>query len=215
MEEKRISSRKVRVGKVVSDKMDKTVVVAIADRVAHPLYKKIVGRTYKLKAHDENNTCGIGDTVKVMETRPLSKDKRWRVVEIVEKAKSGGTGSMIQQESFLKVADNTGAKEIKCIRVLGGSSRKYGNIGDVIVASVRKATPGGTVKKGEVVKAVIVRSAKGVRRNDGTYVRFDENAAVLIKDDKNPRGTRIFGPVARELRDKDYMKILSLAPEVV
>ena len=122
---------------------------------------------------------------------------------------------MIQQERFLKVADNTGAKESKCIRVLGGSSRKYGNIGDVIVASVRKATPGGTVKKGEVVKAVIVRSAKGVRRNDGTYVRFDENAAVLIKDDKNPRGTRIFGPVARELRDKDYMKILSLAPDVV
>ena len=122
---------------------------------------------------------------------------------------------MIQQESFLKVADNTGAKEIKCIRVLGGSKRKYGNIGDVIVASVRKSTPGGTVKKGEVVKAVIVRSAKGVRRADGTYVRFDENAAVLIKDDKNPRGTRIFGPVARELRDKDYMKILSLAPDVV
>ena len=122
---------------------------------------------------------------------------------------------MIQQETFLKVADNTGAKEIKCIRVLGGSKRKFGNIGDVVVASVRKAAPGGQVKKGEVVKAVIVRSAKGVRRNDGTYVRFDENAAVLIKDDKNPRGTRIFGPVARELRDKDYMKILSLAPEVV
>ena len=122
---------------------------------------------------------------------------------------------MIQQETFLKVADNTGAKEIKCIRVLGGSKRRYGNIGDVIVASVRKSTPGGTVKKGEVVKAVIVRSAKGVRRADGTYVRFDDNAAVLIKDDKNPRGTRIFGPVARELRDKDYMKILSLAPEVI
>ena len=122
---------------------------------------------------------------------------------------------MIQQETFLKVADNTGAKEIKCIRVLGGSSRKFGNIGDVIVASVRKSTPGGTVKKGEVVKGVIVRSAKGVRRADGTYVRFDDNAAVLIKDDKNPRGTRIFGPVARELRDKDYMKILSLAPEVI
>ena len=122
---------------------------------------------------------------------------------------------MIQQESYLKVADNTGAKEIKCIRVLGGSGRKYGNIGDVIVASARKSTPGGTVKKGEVVKAVIVRSAKGVRRADGTYVRFDDNAAVLIKDDKNPKGTRIFGPVARELRDKDYMKILSLAPEVV
>ena len=122
---------------------------------------------------------------------------------------------MIQQESFLKVADNTGAKEIKCIRVLGGSGRKYGNIGDIIVASVRKAAPGGQVKKGEVVKAVIVRSAKGVRREDGTYVRFDENAAVLIKDDKNLSGTRIFGPVARELREKDFLKILSLAPEVV
>ena len=122
---------------------------------------------------------------------------------------------MIQQETYLRVADNTGAKEIKTIRVLGGSSRKYANIGDVIVASVRKAAPGGTVKKGDVVRAVVVRSAKGVRRADGSYVRFDENAAVLIKDDKNPRGTRIFGPVARELRDKDYMKILSLAPEVL
>jgi len=122
---------------------------------------------------------------------------------------------MIQQESYLKVADNTGAKEIKTIRVLGGSKRKFGNIGDVVVASVRKAQPGGTVKKGEVVKAVIVRSAKGVHRADGSYVRFDDNAAVLIKEDKNPRGTRIFGPVARELRDKDYMKILSLAPEVL
>ena len=122
---------------------------------------------------------------------------------------------MIQMESYLKVADNTGAKEIHCIRVLGGSKRKYGNIGDVIVASVRKAAPGGTVKKGEVVKAVIVRSKRGLRREDGTYVRFDENAAVIIKEDKNPRGTRIFGPVARELREKDFMKILSLAPEVI
>ena len=122
---------------------------------------------------------------------------------------------MIQQETYLKVADNTGAKEIKTIRVLGGSKRKFGNIGDVIVASVRKAQPGGTVKKGEVVKAVIVRTSRGVRRADGSYVRFDDNAAVLIKDDRNPRGTRIFGPVARELRDKDYMKILSLAPEVL
>jgi len=122
---------------------------------------------------------------------------------------------VIQQETYLKVADNTGAKEIKCIRVLGGSKRKYGNIGDVIVASVRKTSPGSAVKKGDVVKAVIVRSAKGVRRPDGTYVRFDENAAVIIKEDKNPKGTRIFGPVARELRDKDFMKILSLAPEVI
>ena len=122
---------------------------------------------------------------------------------------------MIQEESYLKVADNTGAKEIHCIRVLGGSKRKYGNIGDVIVASVRKAAPGGTVKKGEVVKAVIVRTTRGVRREDGSYVRFDENAAVIIKEDKNPKGTRIFGPVARELRERDYMKILSLAPEVI
>ena len=122
---------------------------------------------------------------------------------------------MIQQESYLKVADNTGAKEIHTIRVLGGSKRKFGNIGDVIVASVRKAAPGGTVKKGDVVKAVIVRTKRGVRREDGSYVRFDENAAVIIKDDKNPRGTRIFGPVARELRDREYMKILSLAPEVI
>ncbi|MDR0381876.1 MAG: 50S ribosomal protein L14 [Oscillospiraceae bacterium] len=122
---------------------------------------------------------------------------------------------MVQQETRLRVADNTGAKELKCIRVLGGSSRRYGNVGDVVVASVRKAAPGGVVKKGEVVKAVIVRSSFGVRRNDGTHVRFDDNAAVIIREDKNPRGTRIFGPVARELRDKDYMKILSLAPEVL
>jgi large subunit ribosomal protein L14 len=122
---------------------------------------------------------------------------------------------VIQQESLLKVADNSGAKELKCIRVLGGSVRKYGNIGDVIVASVRKAQPGGAVKKGDVVKAVIVRSVKGLRRADGTYIRFDENAAVIIRDDKTPKGTRIFGPVARELRDKDYLKILSLAPDVL
>ena len=122
---------------------------------------------------------------------------------------------MIQEESYLKVADNTGARELKCIRVLGGSRRKYGAIGDTIVASVRKATPGGQVKKGEIVRAVIVRSCRGVRRGDGTYVRFDENAAVLIREDKTPRGTRIFGPVARELREKEYMKILSLAPEVI
>ena len=122
---------------------------------------------------------------------------------------------MIQMQSHLKAADNTGAKELQCIRVLGGTRRKYANIGDVIVASVKKAAPGGMAKKGEVVKAVIVRSAKGLRRDDGSYIRFDENAAVIIKEDKNPRGTRIFGPVARELRDKDYLKILSLAPEVL
>ena len=122
---------------------------------------------------------------------------------------------MIQQQSYLKVADNTGAKEIMCIRVLGGSGKRYANIGDVIVASVKKAAPGGVVKKGEVVKAVVVRTVSGVRREDGTYIRFDENAAVIIKEDKNPKGTRIFGPVARELREKEYLKILSLAPEVL
>ena len=122
---------------------------------------------------------------------------------------------MIQQETRLKVADNTGAKELLCIRVLGGSKRKFANVGDVIIAAVKKATPGGVVKKSDVVKAVIVRSKKGVGRADGSYIKFDENAAVIIRDDKNPRGTRIFGPVARELRDKDYMKILSLAPEVL
>jgi len=122
---------------------------------------------------------------------------------------------MIQQQTKLKVADNSGAKEIMCIRVLGGSKRKWGNIGDIIVASVKSATPGGVVKKGDVVKAVIVRTVKGMRRKDGSYIRFDENAAVIIKDDKQPKGTRIFGPVARELRDKEFTKILSLAPEVL
>ena len=122
---------------------------------------------------------------------------------------------MIQQQTLMKVADNTGAKELMCIRVLGGSGRRYANIGDVVVAAVKKAAPGGMVKKGDVVKAVIVRSVHGLKRADGSYIKFDENAAVIIRDDKNPRGTRIFGPVARELREKDYMKILSLAPEVL
>ena len=176
--------RKTRIGKVVSNKMDKTIVVAIEDHVKHPMIGKIVKKTVKLKAHDENNECGIGDTVKVMETR-------------------------------LKVADNTGAKELLCIRVLGGSTRRYANIGDIIVASVKDATPGGVVKKGDVVKAVVVRTVRGARRKDGSYIKFDENAAVIIKDDKTPRGTRIFGPVARELRDKQFMKIVSLAPEVL
>ncbi len=200
--------RKVRTGKVISDKMDKTIVVAVVDNVRHPLYNKIVKRTYKLKAHDENNECKIGDRVKVMETRPLSKDKRWRLVEIIEKAK-------IQSESRLRVADNTGAKELLCIRVMGGSTRRYANIGDTIIASVKDATPGGVVKKGDVVKAVVVRTVKGAHRKDGSYIRFDENAAVIIKDDLTPKGTRIFGPVARELREKQFMKIVSLAPEVL
>ncbi len=122
---------------------------------------------------------------------------------------------MVQMQTYLKVADNTGAKEIMCIRVLGGTRRRYAGVGDVIVASVKKATPGSVVKKGEVIRAVVVRTASSIRRDDGTYIRFDENAAVIIKEDKNPRGTRIFGPVARELREREYLKILSLAPEVL
>ena len=122
---------------------------------------------------------------------------------------------MIQQESLMKVADNTGAKELLCIRVLGGTGRRYANIGDVVVCAVKKAAPGGVVKKGDVVKAVVVRTRHGAKRADGSYIKFDENAAVIIRDDKTPRGTRIFGPVARELRDRDYLKILSLAPEVL
>ena len=205
MEERNL--RKTRTGKVISNKMDKTIVVAVQDNVKHPLYNKIVKRTYKLKAHDENNECLIGDVVKVMETRPLSKEF---ICDITERS-----SIMVQQETRLKVADNTGAKEILCIRVMGGSTRRYANIGDVIVATVKEATPGGVVKKGDVVKAVVVRSVKGARRKDGSYIKFDENAAVIIKDDQTPKGTRIFGPVARELRDKKFMKIVSLAPEVL
>ena len=171
------TDRKVREGLVVSDKMDKTVVVAVEDRFKHAVYSKVVRRTNKLKA-----TSGV---------------------------------IVIQQESRLRVADNTGAKEILCIRVLGGSGRRYAGIGDVIVATVKDAIPGGGVKKGDVVKAVIVRTTKERRRPDGSYIKFDENAAVLLKGDGEPRGTRIFGPVGRELRDKKFMKIISLAPEVL
>ena len=203
------NTRKVREGLVVSDKMDKTVVVEVEDRVKHALYGKVMRRTSRLKAHDETNDCGIGDRVQLMETRPLSATKRWRVVA------DPGACEVIQQESRLKVADNTGAKEVLCIRVLGGSGRRYAGIGDVIVCTVKDAIPGGNVKKGDVVKAVVVRTTKERRRPDGSYIKFDENAAVILRQDGEPRGTRIFGPVGRELRDKRFMKIISLAPEVL
>jgi len=193
---------------VVSAKMDKTIVIAIEDHVKHPLIGKIVKRTVKIYAHDENNEAGEGDTVKVMATRPLSKTKRWRLTSIKG-------AYMIQQETRLRVADNTGARELLCIRVMGGSTRRYAAIGDTIVASVKDAIPGGQVKKGDVVKAVVVRTVDETRRKDGSYIRFDENAAVILKEDNTPKGTRIFGPVARELRDHGYMKIVSLAPEVL
>ena len=145
----------------------------------------------------------------------MARGRDYRDGEVITRPHQEGGITVIQQQSLLKVADNTGAKELLCIRVLGGTGRRYANIGDVVVCSVKKAAPGGVVKKGDVVKAVIVRSAKGVRRADGSYIKFDENAAVIIKEDKTPRGTRIFGPVARELREKEYTKILSLAPEVL
>jgi large subunit ribosomal protein L14 len=200
--------RKVRIGVVVSDARDKTVTVEVPSSFKHPRYDKVLRRVTKLHAHDEANEARVGDTVRIMETRPLSKQKRWRV-------RDRGACPMIQQESRLKVADNTGAREVLCIRVLGGSTRRYAGIGDVIVATVKDATPGGTVKKGEVVKAVVVRTRKERRRPDGTYIRFDDNACVIIDNNQQPRGTRIFGPVARELRDRKFMRIVSLAPEVL
>ena len=207
--EERANARKVREGLVVSDAMDATVVVAVVERVRHPRYGKTVQRTKKLYVHDADNSAKVGDRVRVIETRPLSKLKRWRLSEVL------GACAMIQQESRLRVADNSGAKEVLCIKVLGGSRRRYASIGDIFVATVKDAIPGAAVKKGDVVKCVVVRTKKERRRPDGSYIRFDENAAVLINDQQQPRGTRIFGPVGRELRDKRFMRIISLAPEVL
>ncbi len=203
------NARKVREGIAVSTKMDKTVVVAVIDRVRHRRYQKTVQRTKHLYAHDETNDVREGDRVRIAETRPLSKQKRWRIVEVL------GAGAVIQQESRLRVADNSGAREVLCIKVLGGTRRRYASIGDVFVATVKDAVPGASVKKGDVVKCVVVRTKKEKRRPDGSYIRFDENAAVLINDQMQPRGTRIFGPVGRELRDRKFMRIVSLAPEVL
>ena len=221
------SARKVREGLVVSDKMDKTITVSIEDRFKHPLYGKVLRRNIKLKAHDENNEAGIGDRVEIRQSaiRDSQVDDDADVGPH-ERHRQGGDRLrfsrrlsrrhvMIQQESRLKVADNTGAKEILCIRVLGGSGRRYAGVGDTIVGTVKDAIPGGNVKKGDVVKAVVVRTVKERRRADGSYIKFDENAAVILKADGEPRGTRIFGPVGRELRDRKFMRIISLAPEVI
>ena len=201
--------RKERRGIVVSSKPDKTITVRVDSAKPHPKYLKIVRRSIKLHAHDERNEANVGDVVRVVETRPLSKLKRWRLDG------DPGARQVIQVESRLRVADNTGAREILCIRIRGGSSRRYARVGDVIVATVKQATPNGSVKKGEVVTAVVVRTKKAFARDDGTYIAFDENAAVIIDAGQNPRGTRIFGPVARELRERNFMKIVSLAPEVL
>ena len=182
----------------------------------HPLYKKRVKYSKKYAAHDENNIAKVGDTVRIAQTRPLSKTKRYELVEVTKKSCCFiGGNSYGNATSKLKVADNSGARELMVIRVLGGSKVRYGNIGDVVVGTVKKAIPNGTVKEGKVVKAVIVRSVQGLRREDGSYIKFDDNACVLIKDDKSPIGTRVLGPVARELRDKEFTKIVSLAPEVL
>ncbi len=194
---------------MVSTSMDKTAVVAVIERVRHPRYAKTVQRTKRLYAHDEANDLRVGDRVRLARPGRISKLKRWRVVEVLERAE------VIQQETRLRVADNSGAKEVLCIKVLGGSKRRYASIGDIFVATVKDAIPGANVKKGDVVKCVVVRTKKEKRRPDGSYIRFDENAAVLINDQQQPRGTRIFGPVGRELRDKRFMRIISLAPEVL
>ena len=249
--------RKTKVGRVVSDRMDKTIVVSVERLARHRLYKRVIRLSTKFKAHDEENDARIGDTVLIEESRPLSATKRWRLVSVVARAgdhalpgevvdrrgrdlrghplgrPSGPrpddtddrradaptpveeVDRVIQSQTRLKVADNTGARTIQCIRVMGRSLKTDAGVGDVIIASVKQAIPNAAVKKGDVVRAVIVRTAKEYGRPDGSYIRFDENAAVLINNQGNPRGTRIFGPVARELRDRNYMKIVSLAPEVL
>ena len=246
--------RKTKVGRVVSDRMDKTIVVSVERLARHRLYKRVIRLSTKFKAHDEENEARIGDTVLIEESRPLSATKRWRLVSVVaarRRPRPAGRGRrptrprpprpsirppiragpttptprptrpparrrlVIQSQTRLKVADNTGARTIQCIRVMGRSLKTDAGVGDVIIASVKQAIPNAAVKKGDVVRAVIVRTAKEYGRPDGSYIRFDENAAVLINNQGNPRGTRIFGPVARELRDRNYMKIVSLAPEVL
>ncbi len=194
---------------MTSAKGDKTITVKIDVVRRHRRYHKILRSTLKLYAHDEANNANEGDTVRVVECRPMSRS------EALAPHGSAGACEVIQNETRLRVADNTGAREILCIRVQGGSRRRYAGVGDIITATVKQATPQGTVKKGEVVKAVVVRTKKEFGRDDGTYISFDENAAVIIDAQNNPRGTRIFGPVARELRDGGFMKIVSLAPEVL
>ena len=200
---------KVRQGVVVSDKADKTITVRIDVVRRHKRYHKIMRTSIKLHAHDERNDADAGDTVRV------SRVPADVAQQALAARRSRGAREVIQNETRLKVADNTGAREILCIRVQGGSRRRYAGVGDVITATVKQANPQGSVKKGEVVKAVVVRTKKEFGRDDGTYIAFDENAAVIIDAQNNPRGTRIFGPVARELRDGGFMKIVSLAPEVL
>ena len=204
----RPNRRKVREGMVISSSGDKTAVVSVVVRVRHAKYAKTVQRSKRLYVHDEENAAAVGDKVLIADAPGLE-------AQAVASRRGPGARTVIQQESRLKVADNSGAKEVLCIKVLGGSRRRYAAIGDVFIATVKDAVPGAAVKKGEVVRCVVVRTKKERRRPDGSYIRFDENAAVLINEQLQPRGTRIFGPVGRELRDKKFMRIVSLAPEVI
>ena len=198
--------KKILTGIVVSDKPNKTITVMVERKYQHPVLKKVIKVKKKYNAHDENNKFKNGDKVSIIESKPFSKNKKFQVMEKFK---------MIQVQTELLVADNTGAKKIECIKVLGGSKRRYASIGDTIVIAVKEAIPKGKVKKGSVHKAVVVRVKKGIHRNDGSKVRFDNNAAVLVDDKGEPVGTRIFGPVTRELRNRGQMKIISLAPEVL
>jgi len=219
-------SKRVLQGIVVSDACDKTVIVRVERRVMHPVYKKFVTHSKKYAAHDEHNRFHAGDAVQIEESRPISKRKRW----VVHRGDGAGrqyggpsaeTGRkqrgrrMIQMQTNLDIADNSGARRVQCIKVLGGSKRRTASVGDVIIVSVKEAIPRGRVKKGDVHRAVIVRTAKEIRRTDGSAIRFDRNAAVLVTHQGEPIGTRIFGPVTRELRARRFMKIVSLAPEVL
>ena len=237
-----------KVGEVVSTKMQKTIVVEVSRRVPHPLYKRIIGKRKKFYAHDEEGTAKLGDVVRIIECRPLSKLKRWRLADVVRRAAqvgvaaegtgrkglaacrgrskrmgasgvatSGANGAnlMIGMRTILEVADNSGARRLSCILPRGGDLGLRAGLGDVVTAAVKEAAPDSAIKKGKVVRCVIVRMRKETRRKDGTYIRFDSNAAVLINEVGEPVGTRVFGPVARELRDKKFMKIVSLAPEVI
>jgi large subunit ribosomal protein L14 len=194
---------KEKVGIVVSNKMQKTIVVKVESRYSHPIYSKTMIKTKKYLAHDELSECNIGDQVLVQECRPLSKKKRWKLAKILSKS-----------QTILTVADNTGARKVMCIRILGGN-RKYAKIGDTIIGVVKEAIPNMPIKRSDIVKAVVVRTSKKIRRSDGMYISFDDNAVVIVNMDNNPRGTRVFGPVAREIRDKNFSKIVSLAPEVL
>ena len=208
--------KRVLEGVVVSDKGDKTVVVVVQRTLLHPVLKKIVRLSKKYHAHDEANALKVGDQARIIECAPKSKLKRWEVLsDSSASASEEGSDLMIQMQTNLEVADNSGARRVMCIKVLGGSKRRYASVGDTIVASVKEAIPRGRVKKGDVVRAIVVRTAKDIMRKDGSVIRFDKSAAVIVNKQNEPVGTRIFGPVPRELRAKNHMKIISLAPEVL